>query len=183
MGPNSIIEIDSLNIEAQYIEFLRARGYLVVGPRKSRDKLKSIKDIIEYFYNKCYLAYNDIEMYTLRDPIRDKASLNGFINELISLGYSKKTAMTAVLDYIDDLFKYEDYLGLGRKISNLTVFSAECRWILNKISAVRDQVAKNSEEEFQQQTQGDVTDFRNQNYGKVLIKKAIRLGLVDNPAH
>jgi len=120
------------DLEALCIDFLKSRDYSIVK-KPVRHDLKSVDDLIDYFYNMyAYYKGNICKLVSNRD--KDRAILSNFVKKRsVELSISYKEALIDTALIIEGLFQYEEQLNL-KSGPTLALFGwVNCKWVTDKV--------------------------------------------------
>lgn len=113
---------------------LEDNGYLVRGPLILRKDIKGPADLLKFFYDRMAF-YNPNMLLPYSDSRkRDLGIAKNVIEARQAQGVSKVRAIGECCELIENLFKYEKYLGLNFKVTSMSVLGQEALgWITDKL--------------------------------------------------
>jgi len=129
------------------IRYLRFKGFKVIEPKKFRNTINNIDDLIKYFY----LLVNSMhpEGYVLScNSGKDRSIAKRFVtNRMIATGASKEYALNECGEIIRTVFEHEDEFKFKYAI-NFSIFGQDnLRWVTDKAVQLMNKDLQEKEEE------------------------------------
>lgn len=114
--------------------YLLHRGYHVWDPIISKQEVKTIPQLVRFFYDVMAVHRTDATiMYAVPNTTRDRAVLSNLVKSRVKLGMSKKRAIDEVCFFIEQLFECEESILLQPITSPGILSNEKMAWLPERI--------------------------------------------------
>lgn len=139
-----------IDIENSCCRFLRFLGYSIYSPKEFSMDIKSINDLVAYFYV-LYNKKNKGGIVTSYNEAKDRSIASRFVNErMTTTGASREYTLSECGEIIKTIFEYEEEFNFKYDISFSILGNAKSKWITDKaIQIMNEKIRK--EKEFEEE--------------------------------
>lgn len=134
------------------IEYLRSSGYKVIKLPKYRYSVKSLKDLIDFFYSMLELKHPEYIVY-YKNGSNDRTLAKLFVESRIKISdISKKEAFNECAEIIRTIFNYEEEFKFKQKITFKILGQSKSVWITDKAVQIMNRGLDIRKEELAEKT-------------------------------
>ncbi len=129
---NLFTDCNNVKLIESCIEYLRSNGYKVIKLPKYSYSVKSLKDLIDFFYSVLELKHPEYIVY-YRNGSSDMALAKLFVKSRIKIScISKKEAFNECAEIIRTIFNHEEEFKFKQKITFKILGQNKSVWITDK---------------------------------------------------